>query len=330
MKKYPLVTLMAVLALSARAEWQLISDFDHAEPLPEWVFTTQTTPSYEYLVISDPEDESNGTLYVESGSYGVTFGTTWLSMPLAATIEPGTSSTIYFRYIQAGPSNQFLLGTTYKDPPANNELGWSQAVRWADYSSLWVTPEDGLVDLRDGSATLNEATGFAFENNVWYEMWQVVHNTFDGSTSTGTHQLYIKGPNDSEPWVVTVGSDPVRDYGNFRLAPVENDQPQALKYVMIATHSGNPSAPNAGDPWLIDDLYQTAGVVISTPGTDPEPTTWAGFAIDAQGNCDTGDFLGLVNVNAGDWIFVYDLDAFVYLPEANVGADGAWGYVPNY
>ena len=281
------------------------------------------------MPIADPEDESNLALYIESGDYGVTFGTTWLSMPLPMPIEPGASSTIYYRYIQAGPSNQFLLGTTYKDAPPPNESGWSQGVRWSDYSSLWVTPEDGLIDLRDGSSTIDEATGFAFENNVWYEMWQVVHNTFDGSISTGTHQLYIKGPNDSEPWVVTVGSDPVRDYGNFRLAPVENDQPQALKYVMIATHSGNPSSPNAGDPWLIDDLYQTAGVVVATPGEGFG--SWAGFPIiDAAGNCDTGGFLGWINVNTGDWIWSYSLNTYLYMPESNVGSGGAWGYVPNY
>ena len=53
--------------------------------------------------------------------------------------------------------------------------------------------------------------------------------------------------------------------------------------------------------------------------------TWAGFAIRADGWVDTGDFLGLV-YPVGDYIYILSLEGWMYLPEAHVEAEGAWGF----
>lgn len=53
--------------------------------------------------------------------------------------------------------------------------------------------------------------------------------------------------------------------------------------------------------------------------------TWAGFPIGADGWVDTGTFLGLV-YPLGDFIYVLSLDGWMYLPEAHVATEGAWGF----
>lgn len=55
---------------------------------------------------------------------------------------------------------------------------------------------------------------------------------------------------------------------------------------------------------------------------------WAGYPLDAEGRADTGDFLGEVYPN-GDWVFVYRLNRYIYLPESHVENDGAWIHWPN-
>jgi hypothetical protein len=55
---------------------------------------------------------------------------------------------------------------------------------------------------------------------------------------------------------------------------------------------------------------------------------WGGFVIDEEGNVDTGSLIGWINVLAGDWIWVWSLEKYVYLPESFVTAFGAWSYNP--
>tara|TARA_B110000037_G_scaffold212998_3_gene266780 strand:+ start:40908 stop:41168 length:261 start_codon:yes stop_codon:yes gene_type:complete len=54
---------------------------------------------------------------------------------------------------------------------------------------------------------------------------------------------------------------------------------------------------------------------------------WAGYPVDENGFADTGSFLGSVYVGAGSWIWIFSIDSWMYLPEANVQANGSWGYL---
>jgi hypothetical protein len=56
---------------------------------------------------------------------------------------------------------------------------------------------------------------------------------------------------------------------------------------------------------------------------------WAGYPMDPQGNVDTVDWLGWLNVASGDWVWSYSLSSYIYLPEGNVATGGAWTYFPN-
>ncbi|NDV61240.1 hypothetical protein G0Q06_02110 [Puniceicoccales bacterium CK1056] len=70
--------------------------------------------------------------------------------------------------------------------------------------------------------------------------------------------------------------------------------------------------------------------ITSEGGSSP---TWAGYDIAEGGLVDTGDFLGWLNVGEGtfgDWVFSYDLDSFLFLPEEIVDPQvGSWAYVPR-
>lgn len=57
------------------------------------------------------------------------------------------------------------------------------------------------------------------------------------------------------------------------------------------------------------------------------PSEWAGFAIEEDGrSVNTGAWLGIVDIAAAPWVFVYDLDSYIYAPEENVSAEGGWIY----
>lgn len=84
-----------------------------------------------------------------------------------------------------------------------------------------------------------------------------------------------------------------------------------------------------GDYVIIENLGGNIGykgtVVELLEAVDPTPTTWAGFPLD-EGYVDTGDFLGMIFV-VGDFIYVFEMSQWMFLPEANVTESGSWTYV---
>jgi hypothetical protein len=62
----------------------------------------------------------------------------------------------------------------------------------------------------------------------------------------------------------------------------------------------------------------------------PADPTWAGYPIDENGDVDTGTWLGWMNASKVDpWVFLYDLNQYIYLPESYVTEQGGWLYVPK-
>lgn len=87
-------------------------------------------------------------------------------------------------------------------------------------------------------------------------------------------------------------------------------------------------------PWaemLIDELrIGTTWDSVTPTGDGPPPApTWAGFTTDEAGDCDTGDFLGWINVSDAPRIYSYALKTYIYMDESFVGPGGGWGYVFN-
>lgn len=55
------------------------------------------------------------------------------------------------------------------------------------------------------------------------------------------------------------------------------------------------------------------------------PATWNGYTIGDNGWVDTGDWMGMVNVTEDPWIWVANLEAYIYIPAEGAG----WAFVPN-
>ena len=56
--------------------------------------------------------------------------------------------------------------------------------------------------------------------------------------------------------------------------------------------------------------------------------TWAGYDPRPDGWIDTGSFLGLI-YPVGDWVYVLNLQKYLYLPESLMSANGSWSYIPE-
>ena len=64
--------------------------------------------------------------------------------------------------------------------------------------------------------------------------------------------------------------------------------------------------------------------------TAPKLTSWAGYDIDANGNIDTGSWLGVLHVgDTAPWAWVYDQSKYIYLPDMDVTTTGGWIYIPR-
>jgi hypothetical protein len=57
---------------------------------------------------------------------------------------------------------------------------------------------------------------------------------------------------------------------------------------------------------------------------DAEPTLWNGFEVDAEGYVHTGEWMGIINVELDPWVYVYDLQQWVFLPQGQDMAGGGW------
>ena len=56
------------------------------------------------------------------------------------------------------------------------------------------------------------------------------------------------------------------------------------------------------------------------------PTTWAGYDINPDGIVDTGDWMGFLYVLNAPYVYSYDLQNWIYLPEEMVTESGSWAY----
>ena len=343
-KKIPLISAAILgMTLGASAEWLLVEDFQEPNFKDNWYYATNGVELDPYtnsvVPLEDPGEAGNMGLYIESGFYGVDNSNIWFIRELPnGGMQPNTVATMFFRYIESGFSNNIHIGTSdlplELNPEYTNQA--TQPSTWSHYNYLWRKAEFGDgVEHRDGSAYVPTNPTYAFEANVWYNIWMVMthsYDTVDGQlTYTGSWELYIQGPDDAGPVLIPVGSDPQKDAALPRRAPFDElGAETTIKWFMGGTNTGRGESPNAGDPWILDDIYiNYAGKDMSNPITGEGGMTWADYPMDAAGNVDTTPWLGWINVAAGDYVWSYSLNQWMYLPEAGVTASGSWTYIFN-
>jgi hypothetical protein len=82
-----------------------------------------------------------------------------------------------------------------------------------------------------------------------------------------------------------------------------------------------------GDYWVDFASRETEdGPVLAFTFGDETSSIWAGFPKASGGDVDTGDWIGWITV-AGDYVYLWSLANWAYLPELAVTTQGAWAYV---
>lgn len=176
----------------------------------------------------------------------------------------------------------------------------------------WSASESRSLTTRVDLASEAPITVFHWFNDGWD---YTNHNELDGHILTVTH--YSSDGTEIATW-----SD------SFMSGGAENifgDHRQFYASIIEVTRNAE------GDYLIIENIganigYKGTAVAILEDEEPVEPTEWAGFDIGADGWVDTGDFMGMV-YPIQDYVYVANLQGWVYLPESHVSAEGAWTFV---
>ena len=68
-------------------------------------------------------------------------------------------------------------------------------------------------------------------------------------------------------------------------------------------------------------------IYVSTSGN---METWAGYPVNANGDVNTGTWLGWLNVAHKPWILSYSMNQWLFIDESAVSDSGSWVYVINF
>jgi hypothetical protein len=330
MKITTLAGLFAALAAtSAQAQWTLIEDWEGFEP-----GTYTRDDAANPLPYPAPSNGGVGQIDIIAGIegtggnnaawpwYGVVeanAGDVWHHIPINP-IEPNTQSTIFYRVWVSGYVNSFITAFSKVDG-AEEPNG---TALWGNQSGLYRFPgsEPLRMDARNGGAYVPSNPDFLYDLATWYKVWFYIDNSFaadETQAGVGGYEIYIQGPNDAAPVLLSFGGETTATFLDFR-----NQAFTSIKSFMM-WQSGTAGT----DIWLIDDIYQTPGKVISEPNTDVVEG-WCGMDL-VGGDVDTGDFMGWIYVgdlSGAGWVYSYSLGGFVYV-SACPGDSGAWVYVLN-
>ena len=180
-------------------------------------------------------------------------------------------------------------------------------VSWANWNADSVAVMTTRVDLPDN----NPVKVWHFFNDGWDYVGSG-HNAVDGHILEVTHYDAAGGVVAEETMVLTNGkaTEFFGDNRAFFTAEIVVQRQAAGDYVLITNTGGNIGYKGTVVE-LLDDV----------PDPDPE---WAGIPL-IDGWADTGDFMGLV-YPVGDFVYVWDLQGWLYLPEDHVAEDGAWAF----
>lgn len=338
--KRTLITTFLCMPLSVFGAWQIIDDFND-EDFSDWNMSWDTPGLFTPIEI--PSKPPATGLFLESTGFGEWDNNTWISKEIPGGIPVDGSATIYFRLIMAGLDNNFQFGTSdmpleVDDADLHPQYSIPNTIHpgaWGDFNALIrMTQDNGFIfEHRDGGAYVATNPAYEFALNEWYEFWLYIENVVEqnneGADVYGRMTVYIKGPDDSEPQVINVGTSG-QPVARFRRAPLnEAMERQPLRYVLVATNSGAGDNPNAGDAFVIDDIavYQ-GGLSLTAPGED-EGEDWHGYPIDEAGNVDAAGWLGHVNITYDPWVWSFSLNEWLYVDPAAVTEQGGWIYIPR-
>jgi len=330
--KRTLISLLFVIS-PVFGQWQLIDDFEQWES-PTFIddasdigwISHSISGADEYWMLKDPQQHGNICLYLEPGDYGVSAGRVWVVKGLPDEgIAPNETGTLFVRFLREGIHNSWYWGTADSRIVEGEDGIESGPFAYSEFNALCHPDREDIFQFRDRDAYIKSNPELKVESHAWYKFWMVVRNTFTEGVSTGTHTIYAQGPDDPEPFPVTIGEEPVKSEAFFRRAPIgEDGTPQSIIWTMLATdNTRTEHYSSGGGLFLLDDFYFSKGQNL----TDPTSTgSWPIPVDPGSGDVDTGGWMGWINAAEAPYLFVYSLPGWIYMEDFPTEAQGAWGY----
>jgi hypothetical protein len=204
----------------------------------------------------------------------------------------------------------------------------------------------GISYVLDGSF-FPEAGTYTFNYEIWaiYNPTDLTVSLFEasgGAEQENSYNVNHAGPAFTDLGVTANGTATARLIGrrihkrDNQGGDVTNQQWDAFSYQFEYSGSGDVVIHIYGRKRDGEGDFAQVGFTVGgdmSITSDMASPFWAGYDIQEGGLVDTGDFLGWLNVGDGtfgDWVFSYDLDSYLYLPESNVDPEsGAWAYAPR-
>ncbi|QDU88895.1 hypothetical protein Pla175_22790 [Pirellulimonas nuda] len=261
------LTAALLVAGAARADWNLLEDFDDLTPgaiggQGDWLTNLQAgaTSNAAYDVAADPANAANQTMLVTgfNGNGYLPLGT--------ASIAEGATSTVFLR-MRATNDSDLVFGASDIADPAGAFESYEGQVVMGNLKNATAQPGGDPLDnqwkVRNVGAFDNLGT---FNPNEWYNVWLVLNN------ATDTTGFYVS---------LGTGDAALLGTGGFRNGTVD-----PLVSLLVKTGARHNNFASMG---YIDDIY------IDSSGENlviPEGVGTGG---------PSGDFNGDGSVNAADY-----------------------------
>ncbi|NDV63187.1 hypothetical protein G0Q06_12045 [Puniceicoccales bacterium CK1056] len=183
----------------------------------------------------------------------------------------------------------------------------------------WQDPNDSQTYLRLQGNYYNNSGGGQFIQGGWV----------GGLTGSASITVGLTFNLVNETYTFWFG-DPATDDGSGwvnRLNSYTGDAPGIGSQTI--TQLGWGLSPFEGNGDMTGDFLELDQVIFSTTYTGGGGDGfWGGFPIGEGGYVDTGDWIGWVWVDQDPWVWSFDLDKYVYVPQASANAGKGWVYAP--
>jgi beta-glucanase (GH16 family) len=287
---------------------------------------------------TDPDDDGDGLTDAEEHALGTDLlrvDTDGDGFSDAEEVEAGTFPLLAGSYPGSDASillinNDFAFG---EEPWIMHTNFLDAAGTWTGQSGSW----GGAYSIFDYVTTGLETITFS--------------NYREGDSARAEHLLYQEWNPET---MDLLPGDTVRFRGRaFAEAPPEGVTTKAFIRVLDFSFQGMPEsveaeisgeeAPFELETVLGDEPFNViqVGFMITAPQTDTAAITFSGLEATlnermewgnwpmVDGNVDTGDWMGWLNVDRDPYIWSYALLNWIYLPEPPTGGNGSWVFVPG-
>lgn len=108
----------------------------------------------------------------------------------------------------------------------------------------------------------------------------------------------------------------------------ENNENFAFKIARVhAPEVGDYVSSGAGTVFGEENGYARASTYFDMIRISAATEIWGGYGVYPEGDVNTGAWLGWINVASNPWVYVYDMEKWIYMPEESVSSSGAWAYL---